>query len=210
MKICVAGLWHLGTVTASCLAQRGHDVIGYDADVATVSALAEGRPPILEPGLSELVADGLASGRLHFTSDARAALAEADVLWVAYDTPVDDEDRADVDAVAEHLRRLFGALAEGTTIIVSSQVLAGTTRRLADELRSARPGVQFGWAYSPENLRLGNAIAAFQQAERIVVGVDDRATRSTLEPLVGPLAAHVEWMSVPSAEMTKHALNAFL
>jgi UDPglucose 6-dehydrogenase len=210
MKICVAGLWHLGTVTASCLAERGHDVIGYDADVATVSALAEGRPPILEPGLSELVADGLASGRLHFTSDARAALAGADVLWVAYDTPVDDEDRADVDAVAEHLRRLFGALAEGTTIIVSSQVLAGTTRRLADELRSARPGVQFGWAYSPENLRLGNAIAAFQQAERIVVGVDDRATRSTLEPLVGPLAARVEWMSVPSAEMTKHALNAFL
>ena len=89
MRICVAGLWHLGSVTAACLAARGHDVVGYDADAATVSALSAGRPPILEPGLAELVADGIAAGRLRFTADAADALAGVEVLWVAYDTPVD-------------------------------------------------------------------------------------------------------------------------
>ena len=210
MRICVAGLWHLGSVTAACLAARGHDVIGYDADVATVSALSEGTPPIFEPGLADLVAEGIAAGRLSFTADAADALQGADVLWVAYDTPVDDDDHADVDAVLGHVRALFAAVPDTLVVIVSSQVVAGTTRRLADELRAARPEVAVSWAYSPENLRLGKAIDAFQRAERIVVGVDDAAARAALEPLVAPLAGRVEWMSVPSAELTKHALNAFL
>jgi UDPglucose 6-dehydrogenase len=210
VKICVAGLWHLGSVTAACLAAGGHDVVGYDADEATVSGLAVGRPPILEPGLTELLGEVLAGGRLRFTANAAEALAGAEVLWVAYDTPVDDDDRADMDAVLGHVRALFGMVPDGATVLVSSQVVAGTTRRLAGELRLARPESSVGWAYSPENLRLGNAITAFQQAERIVVGVDDTAVRDTLEPLVVSLAGDVEWMSVPSAEMTKHALNAFL
>ena len=210
MKICVAGMWHLGSVTAACLAARGHDVVGYDAEGRTVSALTEGRPPIFEPGLSELVDEGMAAGRLRFTGDPADALAGADVLWIAYDTPVDDDDRADVDAVLGHVRALFAAVPDGAVIIVSSQVVAGTTRRLADELRAARPAAGVGWAYSPENLRLGKAIEAFQTAERIVVGVDEVAVRAALEPLVTPLAVRVEWMSVPSAELTKHALNAFL
>ena len=210
MRICVAGLWHLGSVTAACLAARGHDVIGYDADAATVSALSEGTPPIFEPGLGDLVADGIAAGRLSFTADAAAALHGADVLWVAYDTPVDDDDHADVDAVLGHVRTLFPAVPDTLVVVVSSQVVAGTTRRLAEELRAARPEVAVSWAYSPENLRLGKAIDAFQHAERIVVGVDDAAARAALEPLVDSLAGHVEWMSVPSAELTKHALNAFL
>ena len=210
MRICVAGLWHLGSVTAACLAARGHDVVGYDADGTVVAALAEGVPPILEPGLAELIAGGIAAGRLRFSPDAADALAGADVLWVAYDTPVDEDDRADVDAVLGHVRALFPAVPDGAVIVVSSQVVAGTTRRLAAELRTDRPEVAVGWAYSPENLRLGKAIEAFESAERIVVGVDHAEVRTALEPLVTALAGHVEWMSVPSAELTKHALNAFL
>jgi UDPglucose 6-dehydrogenase len=210
MRICVAGLWHLGSVTAACLAARGHDVIGYDADAASVSALSEGTPPIFEPGLPDLVAEGIAAGRLSFTAEAADALRGADVLWIAYDTPVDDDDHADVDAVIGHVRALFAAVPDTLVVIVSSQVVAGTTRRLADELRAARPEVAVSWAYSPENLRLGKAIDAFQNAERIVVGVDDEAARTALEPLVSPLAGRIEWMNVPSAELTKHALNAFL
>jgi UDPglucose 6-dehydrogenase len=132
------------------------------------------------------------------------------VLWIAYDTPVDDDDHADVRAVLVHVRALFPAVPDTLVIVVSSQVVAGTTRGLARELQAARPDVVVSWAYSPENLRLGKAIDAFQSAERIVVGVDDAAARVALEPLVTPLARRVEWMSVPSAELTKHALNAFL
>ena len=210
MRICVAGLWHLGSVTAACLAARGHDVIGYDGDPPTVSALAAGTPPLFEPGLEDLVTEGIAAGRLRFTVDAADALRNADVLWIAYDTPVDDDDRADVGAVLGRVRALFAAVPDGVVVIVSSQVVAGTTRGLAEELRAARPDITATWAYSPENLRLGKAIDAFQNAERIVVGVDDAAARAVLDPLVTPLARRVEWMSVPSAELTKHALNAFL
>ena len=165
---------------------------------------------MLEPRLPELLEEGFASRRLRFTADPADALAGADVLWVAYDTPVDDDDRADVEAVLERIRALFQPLPDAAVVIVSSQVVAGTTRALAAELRAARPDSHVGWAYSPENLRLGKAIEAFQTAERIVVGVDEPEVRAALEPLVTPLADRVEWMSVPSAELTKHALNAFL
>jgi UDPglucose 6-dehydrogenase len=103
MNVCVLGLWHLGTVTAACLASAGHDVIGLDFDARAVEALATGKPPIFEPGLEELIGRGAGDGRLRFTSDPADALAAADLLWVAYDTPVDDHDRADVDFVVERV-----------------------------------------------------------------------------------------------------------
>ncbi|MGA3238696.1 MAG: UDP-glucose/GDP-mannose dehydrogenase family protein, partial [Bryobacteraceae bacterium] len=87
MKICVFGLWHLGCVTAACAAQR-FPTIGLDPDPKVIAELQAGRPPILEPGLESLIRDGHASGRLRFTNDAGDALAEADIVWVAFDTPV--------------------------------------------------------------------------------------------------------------------------
>src|SRR5918912_422193 len=96
MNVVVFGLWHLGCVTAACLA----------ADV--VAKLQEGRPPIEEPGLAELIAEGLAAGQLSFTTDAARALAGADVLWVAFDTPVNERDEADVGFVRERLSTLRG------------------------------------------------------------------------------------------------------
>jgi len=101
VKVCVIGLWHLGTVTAACLAAAGHDVVGLDFDEPTVAGLNGGRPPVYEPGLEELLKAGLADGRLQFTTDIAAAVSHADVVWIAYDTPVDDEDVADVEYVVE-------------------------------------------------------------------------------------------------------------
>src|SRR5262245_8943850 len=99
MKVCVLGLWHLGTVTAGCLTDAGFTVIGHDDDASTVSALKEGRAPLFEPHLDGLLAKGLAAGRLVFTTDLARAMAEAEVVWVTYDTPVDDNDHADGDFV---------------------------------------------------------------------------------------------------------------
>src|SRR5215831_4976431 len=114
MNVCVLGLWHLGTVTAACLASAGHDVTGLDFDPATIDALAAGKPPIFEPGLEALVQDGLRNMRLRFTSDIATAVGSADVLWVAYDTPVDDDDHADVEFVFERVSRVIPALPTGT------------------------------------------------------------------------------------------------
>src|SRR5688572_2474330 len=96
MRVVVYGLWHLGCVTAACMADAGNDVVGLDLDGPLVDDLKRAKPPLDEPGLAELLAAGLRSGRLTFTVDAQDALHGAGVLWVTFDTPVDEQDYADV------------------------------------------------------------------------------------------------------------------
>src|SRR5712671_382669 len=95
-KIAVYGLWHLGSVTAAALAQERFHVCGRDIENEVIANLQQGKPPIFEPGLAELIEEGKRAGFLRFTTDREEALSDADVIWVAFDTPVDDEDRADV------------------------------------------------------------------------------------------------------------------
>lgn len=210
MRVCVLGLWHLGTVTAACLAARGHLVTGLDFDDGVVAQLQSGNPPLFEPDLEDVVRDGLARDQLRFTTDVATAVAGADVVWVAYDTPVDSEDRADVGFVLERAARLFPHLEQGTLVLISSQLPVGSTRRLEQEYAEAYPNHRVSFAYSPENLRLGKAISAFTQPDRVVVGVRSAGDRERVMALMRPFTERIEWMSVESAEMTKHALNAFL
>src|SRR5450432_4255406 len=104
MKITVLGLWHLGSVTAACCAKH-FQVTGLDFDAANVANLNSGKAPLLEPGLNELIAAGLASRKLSFTTDAKAACANAEILWVTYDTPVNDSDESDVESVLVNLHK---------------------------------------------------------------------------------------------------------
>lgn len=210
MNICVVGLWHLGTTTAGCLASAGHQVTGLDFDHQVVDDLTAGRPPLFEPGLEDLVTLGMSRGRLRFTSDAASALAAADVVWVAYDTPVDEDDRADVGYVTDRVKRLFPDLRDRTLVLISAQVPVGTTRALEAAFAEVAPGRAVTFGYSPENLRLGRAIAAFTEPDRVVVGLRSVDDRQRVEELLKPFTSKIEWMSVESAEMTKHALNAFL
>jgi UDPglucose 6-dehydrogenase len=209
MKVSILGLWHLGSVTAACLASGGHDVTGIDFEPAVVARLASGKPPLFEPGLEELVKAGLAAGKLRFSADPASA-ADADVVWITYDTPVDDEDRADVDFVVERVTRLFPHLRDGALVLVSSQMPVGSTRRLEEAFAGVAGGRHVGFGYSPENLRLGNAIKVFTEPDRVVVGVRAESDRARVAELLRPFTDRIEWMSVESAEMTKHALNAFL
>lgn len=210
MKICVFGLWHLGTVTAACTAAKGHDVAGLDLDPANVSQLSAGRPPIFEPGLAELVQAGLKSGSLRFTTSPGEALKGAEVLWVTFDTPVNENDVADVDSVVRAVSSLFGEIPDGCTVLISSQVPVGTTSRLQALFGELFPKHSVSFAYSPENLRLGSAIKVFTEPDRIVVGADSPRAKAALSALLAPISARIEWMSVASAEMVKHATNAFL
>jgi UDPglucose 6-dehydrogenase len=210
VKVCVAGLWHLGSVTAACLAKGGHTVIGYDTDLHVIERLAGGRAPIEEPGLDELVSASVASGHLRFTSNAAEALRNADVLWVTWDTPVDEDDRADVETVMSQVEALLPCVARDTLVIISSQVPVGTTARVEARCTALRPGDGLTFAYLPENLRLGRAIEAFSDPDRVVAGTRGTDGRARLVDLLAPVASRIEWMSIESAEMTKHALNAFL
>jgi UDPglucose 6-dehydrogenase len=203
LHIAVAGLWHLGSVTAACCA-RHFEVTGLEFDEVVVSGLNQGKAPVFEPGLNELLSTGLAAKRLRFTSDAKAACANADVLWLCYDTPVNDNDESDVPFVLERLRRSLPHLRGGSLVLISSQLPVGTCRELEREFP------QFHFACSPENLRLGRAIDAFEKAGRVIVGLRNDAKKPLLEQLFKPFTPLVLFMRTESAEMVKHALNSFL
>jgi UDPglucose 6-dehydrogenase len=202
-RVAVAGLWHLGCVTAACCA-RHFQVTGIDFEPALIAELNQGRAPILEPGLNELLAAGLAAGQLRFTTDPKAACATADLLWLCYDTPVNDADESDTGFVLERLRRCLPHLRAGALVLISSQLPVGTIRALEKELP------QFHFACSPENLRLGRAIDAFAKAERVIVGLRTDSKKPLLERLFKPFTPQVIFMRPESAEMVKHALNSFL
>ncbi len=209
MKVAVLGLWHLGTVTAACTAAAGISTVGVDDDAGRIAELSRGEPPLFEPGLAELVRAGLTARILSFTTD-QAAVSEADVVWVCYDTPVDDEDRADVAFVTRRVEGIFDHLKNGVVVLVSAQLPVGSIQALEKAFGIRKTGHRISFASLPENLRLGQAIQIFQNPGRIIIGVRDERTRSVLEPLLRRFCDTLIWMSVESAEMVKHALNAFL
>jgi UDPglucose 6-dehydrogenase len=210
VKVCVYGLWHLGSVTAACLAAAGHQVHALDPDAAGVEALRAARPPIDEPGLAELVEGGIRQGRLRFFTEAGAALPGCSVLWVTFDTPVDEDDNAEAGYVLEKVLEVMPLLDEESVVLVSSQLPVGSCEQLAQAWERVAPGRRLGFACSPENLRLGKAIETFRDPERVVIGLRDERDRGVLAALFAPLTTRILWMSLESAEMTKHALNAFL
>jgi len=206
MEIGVYGLWHLGCVTAACCAAVGHRVVCFDPDQTTARAFGRGQPPIEEPSLADLTAAGIASGRLRCPDEAVQGLGGIRIFWVTFDTPVNDRDEADVAFVRAKLEEIVDAIPRGALVLISSQVPVGFTRSLARDW--AGRGLRF--AYAPENLRLGKAIEAFSKPARVIIGRDGTADDALLTELFAPMCARLEFMSIESAEMTKHALNAFL
>jgi len=126
------------------------------------------------------------------------------VLWLCYDTPVNDNDESDVDFVLGNLRRALPHMPKDALVLISAQLPVGTCRKLEAEFP------QFHFAYSPENLRLGKALEAFEKAERVVVGIRTEAQKPLLEQLFAPFTPQILFMRTESAEMVKHALNSFL
>jgi UDPglucose 6-dehydrogenase len=210
MKIAVLGLWHLGSVTAACLSAAGHSITGFDPDPKTVADLAAGTPPVAEPGLKELIAEGLESHTLQFSADRAVAVRDAEIVWVAFDTPVGVDDVADVNYVVQQVEAAFPYLADGTVVLCSSQLPVGSLRSLERAWSALSGGRTVSFACSPENLRLGKAIDVFRNPDRVVIGVRDGWARAKIQAALAPITSRLEWMSVESAEMTKHAVNAFL
>ena len=210
MKVCVYGLWHLGTVTAACLASRGIATAGLAETADAAAELQTAKAPLFEPGLDVLLKKGLQDGALNFTSDVAAAVSSADLLWVTFDTPVDDDDVADVGYVLDRVRGTFPHLKDGSVVLISSQLPVGSTALLEQNFAELAKGRKVSFAYSPENLRLGDAIRVFTEPERIVIGVRSENARKVIEPLFKPFCQTLLWTRVESAEMVKHALNSYL
>jgi UDPglucose 6-dehydrogenase len=209
MKVAVVGLWHLGTVVAACLGKAGHEVVGIDEDRAVIADLVLGKPPISEPGLEDACKSAVLAGGLRFSSDFGSA-SDAELVWITYDTPVDEEDRADIDFVEQKLHSLLAHLQPETLVFISSQVPVGFTAKLIKYAQQTHPEKNLLFGYSPENLRIGKAINVFTQPDRVVVGISDERARLKVLDLFASFTDNIVWMSIEAAEMTKHALNAFL
>jgi UDPglucose 6-dehydrogenase len=206
-KICVIGMWHLGCVTAACLAKLGFDVTCVDFDKGVMNDLAEGKLPISEPGLDELFHEGVSAGRIRFSTDIVTA-RKSDVVYITFDTPVDKNDRVDLSIIHKAADSVIPNLAEDSVLMISSQVPVGTCDEILQKIRKA--GKKNEVCYTPENLRLGNAIDCFMKPGRIIFGLSSPGIRSTVEQLFSGIEARHFFMSLRSAEMAKHTLNAYL
>lgn len=209
MKVAVIGLWHLGSVTAACLADGGHHVTAYDGEASVIARFARGEAPVHEPHLNEWLRRGIDRGMIRAATDSHQAIEGADIVWITWDTPILADNSADIDRVIGDIQQVLAVAAAGQLVLISSQLPVGTTARLEQWLADAGcPPVTFG--YVPENLRLGTAIESFTKPARVVAGLRRAQDRERVQELLAPFTDRIEWMSVESAEMTKHALNAFL
>ncbi len=209
LEVVVIGLWHLGTVAAGCLARCGHTVVGVDEDAERVASLQEGRAPLFEPGLDGLLSEGIESGRLRFATDASAVVPSADVVFVAYDTPITERDEGDVSEIVRTIERMTPWVKSSSLLLIHSQVPVGTCRAIRDNRRRARADF-CEVAYVPENLRLGQAIDRFLHPDMLVVGAEDPSAFKMCDTLFAGISATRVRTNLETAEMAKHAINAFL
>jgi UDPglucose 6-dehydrogenase len=203
----VVGLWHLGSTIAACWAKLGYRVRAVDLDAGVVRALSEGRPPIYEPRLQEAIRSGLAAGVLAFSTSVET-LRDCRFVFVAYDTPVWDDDTSDLTVIEDVIERMGLSLDPNVIVIVSAQLPVGTARRFRSRLQRFHNSIEL--VYSPENLRLGDAIACYTRPGHVVIGADDEGAANEVEALFSPMQATCFKMNLPGAEMTKHAINSFL
>ena len=205
----IIGIWHLGETFAAGLSELGHTVIGYDSNPKTIEDLKKGIIPIAEPSIDVIIKDRLATKDLSFTNDP-ADLASADVIWFTFDTPVNDKDEADMDPIFDTLKAITPHLNNEVCLVVTIQVPVGTTRSFRKRIAKARPDLTFSLAYTPENLQLGRAMDCFFNPVRTVIGAETLETGKFVESLFAGISAEYLHMSLESAEMAKHALNAYL
>jgi len=184
--------------------------VGVEKDPAKAETLNCGIPPLFEPGLAKMMGTHLESGRLRYTADLANGTAQASYVVVAYDTPVDDQDNPDLSPIKATFEELATVLEDDATIIVSSQIPVGTCDSLVGRLRVLAPHLRFGMGCVPENLRLGQAIDRFLRPDLLVLGADNDQTMAKLEVLFSPVPGARARVDLRTAEMIKHAINAYL
>ncbi len=214
MKIAVVGAGYVGLVTGACFAEFGHAVRCVDNDAQKISALRQGRVPIFEPGLSEIVERNARVGRLSFGSELGTALSGAQVVFIAVGTPPTPAGTADLSYV-EQVARQIGRHLDGYKVVVTkSTVPMGTGARIRTWVgEESKGGHPFSVASNPEFLREGSAIEDFMRPNRVVIGAEDPQAIDVLKDLYRPLyliETPFVITSVVSAEMIKYASNAFL
>jgi len=205
---------YVGLVSGACFAEFGVDVAVVEVDPTRLAALREGRMPIYEPGLEDLVKSNVAAGRLTFGADIAEAMNGAEAVFIAVGTPTRRGDgHADLSYVYAAAEQVARAMTGYAVIVTKSTVPVGTGRRIAEIVSATRPDLEFDVASNPEFLREGNAIGDFMKPDRVVIGATSERARATMQRLYAPIAATeapILFTGIETAELTKYAGNAFL
>ncbi|MDR2681278.1 MAG: UDP-glucose/GDP-mannose dehydrogenase family protein, partial [Tannerella sp.] len=217
MKIAIVGTGYVGLVTGACFAEMGTDVYCVDIDRDKIERLRNGRIPIYEPGLEEIVHKNYKNGRLHFTTDLTEVLDTVDILFSAVGTPPDEDGSADLTYVLDVARTVGRHMKKYILVITKSTVPVGTANKIKqaiiEEQNKRGVSIEFDIASNPEFLKEGAAVKDFMNPDRVVVGVDTERAQKLITKLYRPFLLNnfpVIFMDVPSAEMTKYAANAML
>lgn len=216
MKVTMIGAGYVGLVSGVCFADFGHDVVCLDKDERKIDALMQGHIPIFEPGLEQLVASNVQSGRLSFTTDLVSAVADSDVIFIAVGTPSRRGDgHADLSYVYAAAREIAANLKGFTVIVTKSTVPVGTGDEVERIIRETNPDADFAVVSNPEFLREGAAIEDFKRPDRIVIGLadDEQRARDVMTEVYRPLylnQAPLVFTSRRTSELIKYAGNAFL
>ena len=217
MKVAIFGTGYVGLVTGTCLAEVGNTVLCVDIDAAKVDGLKRGELPIFEPGLEDMVVANHRSRRLDFTTDAAAAVAHGDLVFIAVGTPPDEDGSADLRHVLAVARSIGRHLARPAVVVNKSTVPVGTADKvratISAELAARGVDIAFDVVSNPEFLKEGDAVKDCMRPDRIVVGADSPRAIDKLKALYAPFNRNHErlvLMDVRSAELTKYAANAML
>ena len=204
--ISVIGAGYVGLTTSACLAHLGHEVICVDIDQEKIGQLQQGKIPIHEAGLLELVQTGISNSCLQFVVGAENAVASSEFVFLCLPTPQEEDGRADVDAVLSVVNQIRDVVSPGTIIVNKSTVPVGTNTTLATAIRRDDVFV----VSNPEFLREGAAVTDFLQPDRIVIGADDSKAGDRLAQIYESIDAPIVRVDPASAETIKYATNSFL
>ncbi|MBV2143959.1 UDP-glucose/GDP-mannose dehydrogenase family protein [Falsochrobactrum sp. TDYN1] len=214
MKLAMIGTGYVGLVSGVCFAEFGFHVTCVDKNPSIIERLRAGQVTIFEPGLDEVMARNIRDGRLTFSTELAASVADADVILIAVGTPSRRGDgEADLQYIEAAADEIAAAMKPGAVVVIKSTVVVGTNARIRDRIAAARPGVGFSMVSNPEFLREGSAIEDFMRPDRVVVGVEDERGKTAMQRLYRPLYLRETPMvitSLENAEIIKYAANAFL
>jgi UDPglucose 6-dehydrogenase len=214
MRIAMIGTGYVGLVSGACFSEFGVSVACVDKDAGKIASLRQGKMPIFEPGLDQVVENNVRAGRLTFTIDLGAAVAGADAVFIAVGTPSRRGDgHADLSYVFGAAEEIAGALTGYAVVVTKSTVPVGTGRRVAEVVRKCRPDLAFDVVSNPEFLREGSAIQDFMRPDRVVIGAESDRARDVMRALYRPLnliETPLVFTTVETAELIKYAANSFL
>ena len=217
MNIAIVGTGYVGLVSGACFSEMGINVTCVDIDESKIKRLLDGKMPIYEPGLDNLVARNVKAGRLHFTTELTSCLDDVEIVFSAVGTPPDEDGSADLKYVLEVARTVGRNIKKHVVLVTKSTVPVGTAKKVRaavqEELDKRDVDIEFDVASNPEFLKEGAAIKDFMAPDRVVFGVESDRARKLMEKLYRPFTLNgypILMMDVPSAEMTKYAANAML